>query len=295
MKTVFEEMRIRRKEAGIIGLEIEVEGKRLPTPPAYWRREVDGSLKAEESAEYVLARPALDEDELMAALKHLNDCYNENKSKVHDSVRAGVHVHINCQDLTIKQLYTFICLYLVLENVLVRFCGQYREGNLFCLRASDAEYLLTELKEAILTGHHREYLWQDNLRYASINVKALGDYGSLEFRAMRGTRDLTLIGNWALLLNHLKTASKAFSDPVEVIQRFSVETPQTFIQNVLGPFESMVRVKPESEYVKMLYEGMRNAQDIAYVTDWTKYGLVKTIGGLDFLLDENPDEPHGDY
>ena len=295
MKTVFQEMRLRRKESGIIGLEIEVEGHRLPNPEVFWRREVDGSLKAEETAEYVLARPAKDENELLEALKYLDGLYKTYKSRVDDSVRAGVHVHINCQDLTIVELYTFICLYLVLENVLVKFCGQWREGNLFCLRASDAEFLLEELAAAIETGSHRNILWSDNLRYASINVKALGDYGSLEFRAMRGTRDLNLIGQWALLLYHLKEASKGFQNPADVVQRFSLETPLTFIKNVLGPFEKMVAISDKKEYEAMLYEGMRNAQDIAYTTDWSKYGMFRTIGGLDFAVDANPDEPDGDF
>ncbi len=291
MKTVFQEMRLRRKEPGLIGVEIEVEGHNLPNPEKWWLREHDGSLKAAETAEYVLARPAKNPAELKQALKYLDELYKAHGSIVDDSVRAGVHVHINCQDLTIKQLYTFICLYLCLENVLVKFCGEYREGNLFCLRASDAEYLLVCLSSAIQQNDFRGTLHTDDLRYASINVKALGDYGSLEFRAMRGTRDLDLIGKWALLLLNLKESSKKFSDPTDVINQFSIKTPIEFVKEVLGENEQLVRIQNKRIYTTMLYEGMRNAQDVAYCMDWTNYGLYRTIGGMDFPVDADPDEP----
>src|SRR3546814_18812942 len=95
--------------------------------------------------------------------------------------------------LTMTQLYSFMTVYLILENVLVGWCGHSRCGNLFCLRASDAEWLLTSIRAAAEGRTFKHSLHSDNLRYASMNVKALGDYGSLEFRAMRGTREMDWI------------------------------------------------------------------------------------------------------
>src|SRR3546814_21174594 len=93
--------------------------------------------------------------------------------------------------LTMTQLYSFMTVYLILENVLVGWCGHSRCGNLFCLRASDAEWLLTSIRAAAEGRTFKHSLHSDNLRYASMNVKALGDYGSLEFRTMHGNRDMT--------------------------------------------------------------------------------------------------------
>ena len=39
---------IRKKCAGDVGVEIEVEGVNLPYPGKYWRREADGSLRGPE-------------------------------------------------------------------------------------------------------------------------------------------------------------------------------------------------------------------------------------------------------
>jgi hypothetical protein len=295
MKTVFQEMGLRKKEDGLIGLEIEVEGNNLPVPKHYWETEQDGSLRQGASAEYVLTKPAKDEDELMKALEYLEDCYKVNKTKVIETVRAGVHVHINCQDLTIQQLYTLIILFLIFENVLVKWCGETREGNLFCLRASDAEWLLEQLIEALTNKKYFATFRNDHLRYAAINVKALTDYGSLEFRSMRSTKDLKVIHTWASLLAALKRASLEFKTPVEVIQRFSDQTPIRFIQKVLGPFEKEVALKDQYEYERLLWEGLHNAQDVAYAIDWDKYGRIKSIGGVEFPEDFDGDDPLEDF
>jgi hypothetical protein len=291
MKTVFQEMGLRRKESGLIGLEIEVEGKRLPAPEKWWKTEQDGSLKAGQSIEYVLAKPAKDEEELWQALEYLDSIYKVSNTVVDDSVRAGVHVHINCQELTTQQLYTFIVLFLVFESVLVKWCGETREGNLFCLRASDAEWLLEQLIEALVNKSFYGTFRSDNLRYAAINVKALTDYGSLEFRSMRSTRDLKTIHTWASLLAALKRASLEFKSPTEVILRFSDQSPLRFIQNVLGPFEKEVSLKDKNEYERLLWDGLHNAQDVAFAVDWDKYGRIKTIGGMDFPEDHDANEP----
>jgi hypothetical protein len=297
MKTVFQEMGLRKKENGLIGLEIEVEGNNLPSPEKWWRTERDGSLNQDPgaSAEYVLARPAANEEELWQALLYLKHCYNVNKSKIDDSVRAGVHVHINCQDLTIQQLYTYIVLFLVFELVLVKWCGETREGNLFCLRASDAEWLLEQLVEALHRKKFYNIFRDDNLRYAAINVKALTDYGSLEFRSMRSTKELSAIHTWASLLAALKRASLQFKSPAEVILSFSNQTPLRFIQDVLGPFEKEVAIKDQVEYEQLLWEGLHNAQDVAFAVDWDKFGRIKTIGGLDFSEDNEAHEPEEDF
>src|SRR5687767_9863504 len=91
------------------GVEIEVEGVRLPGPdetPGMWRCERDSSLKTAEAWEYVLKYPTTLSG-VKQALGALNDAYKGKKTKVHDSVRAGVHVHMNVQEWDIRQLMTF--------------------------------------------------------------------------------------------------------------------------------------------------------------------------------------------
>ena len=59
MKTVMEWFRLSRgkRTDGDVGIEIEVEGRRLPITEKYWRMEKDGSLRGPENMEYVLDRP----------------------------------------------------------------------------------------------------------------------------------------------------------------------------------------------------------------------------------------------
>jgi hypothetical protein len=251
---------------GDVGIEIEVEGKSLPRPAKYWRCEYDGSLRGEESMEYVLKEP-LSLDEAGVALAHLRDCYNQSKSVIDDSVRAGVHVHVNVQQLNIVELYNFITLYLVLEEILVKFCGETREGNLFCLRSGDAEYLLSRLVQAV-RGRRFRILVDDNLRYSSMNVKALGTYGSLEFRAMRGTEDLGLIHKWAETLVGLREVAKTFTDPMDVITGFSAGDAGHFLHKCLGANADLFKY---DGYEAVLVRGMRRAQEVAFCCNWQDF------------------------
>jgi hypothetical protein len=267
MSTVFKTMGLRHRKTGDIGLEIEVEGVNLPQLhlPVQWRADQDGSLRGLESAEYVLREP-LTLPLVKQALDNLDKCYIKNKTTVDETIRAGVHVHINCQQLTMTQLYTFMTLYLVLENLLLKYCGDTREGNLFCLRTSDAEFALFQIVEAAKDQHFSMRFESDQLRYASMNVKALSDYGSLEFRAMRGTRDLGAIYKWAEILLSLRDAAIKEKCPSSIIGDFSTLGPESFIKKYLGPNAAyFLTVK---DFKQNLFTGMRLAQLVAFSVDW---------------------------
>ena len=260
---------------GEVGIEVEVEGRQLPkTDKRYWLMTQDGSLKAEEAVEYVLARPMSVED-ASAALQYLDESYSKSGSTVDDSVRAGVHVHVNVQNMNIPQLYSFITLYLILEGLLVRWCGESREGNLFCLRSYDAEWLPKVLTKAIRTLDFQRLFTNDDIRYASVNVKALAEHGSLEFRSMRGTRDLSLVDVWMRMLHRIKTKSLEFEDPIDVITGFSGADKRDFVTNVMGSVYGKLLLSVDNSD-ELLFEGMRSAQDIAYATK--NWGSLRTLG-----------------
>lgn len=256
----------RFKTAGDVGIEIEVEGRNLPYPEKYWKREQDGSLRGE-SAEYVLVKP-LSLDQAAIALKSLAIDYKKAGAEIDDSVRAGVHVHVNVQTLNIVELYNFITLYLVLEELLVEFCGPTRVGNLFCLRSCDADFLVDSLKAAA-RGRRFRTLVDDNLRYASMNVKALGNYGSLEFRAMRSTTDFNLIHTWASILVGLREAAKQFGEPRDIINGFSEGEAIGFLDRVLGEHADIF--KDYRDVAGALTRGMRIAQDVAFCCNWQDF------------------------
>lgn len=275
---------------GDLGVEIEVEGHNLPDAKHYWKRDYDGSLRGE-CTEYVL-RKAMTLPEVKKALISLNKAYKDNKTKVNDSVRAGVHIHVNVQHLTVVQLFNFMTTYIILEDLLVRYCGEYREGNLFCLRIKDADYLLYTL-EKVARDKTFHKLNNDVLRYSSMNVVSLAKYGSLEFRAMRGSRDLKLIGRWAEILLKLRNRAITFSNPKEIVELVNEHGSESFLKAFLGDFfdEICNGINPE-EYIP---NGLLRASGLANSADWDSYES-KLIGGLDFPLGvEFPDEPQEDY
>lgn len=275
-----------------VGVEIEIEGRRLPIPERYWRVDRDGSLRGEEALEYVLARPS-SIDDVEKALAHLREAFNHANSRIDETVRAGVHIHINCQQLTLKELYNFFVLYLALENVLIKYCGEYREGNLFCLRCQDAEFLLYELVAAAKDRGFMRHFHSDDLRYASMNVKALGDYGSLEFRAMRSTKDFDAILDWAKILLNLRQVAVKFDNPVQIIQEVSRIGCMAFLDKCLGPHAKFFKGVPEVD--NLLYEGVQLAQCVAYCVKWETWEKPVMIGGLAFPNDGKfYEEPIGD-
>ena len=272
MRTVASVFRIPegRIVKGDVGVEIEVEGVRLPHGVKGWRREADGSLRGEESAEYVLNKPLTTEG-LKVALKELAHQYERHDSRIDDTIRAGVHVHVNVQELDIIQLYNYLTLYFIFEELLTKFCGHTREGNLFCLRACDAEYTIEQLRNA---ARKRKFglLVSDELRYAAVNVKALGNYGSLEFRAMRSTKDFNIIQTWAEILVRLREVAKGYFEPTDIINGFSEGEAEGFLMRTFGPYAELFL--GYKDYKECLTRGMRIAQEIAFCTNWQYFREV---------------------
>lgn len=247
-----------------IGIELEIEGSRLPeVSTSFWKSERDGSLRGE-SFEYVLRKP-IPFDKTKEALNEIQKEWDGAESRIKDSPNAGTHIHINCSDLTVTQLFNYVSLYLVVENILVDTCGIDRIGNLFCLRSGDAEFLVDSIVQAVREAD-LSVLHTDDLRYASINLKALGDYGSIEFRAWRSDGDLEAVAWWASLLQHLKEKAKAIDNPALIVANVSEMRPTGFFSDILGPFAKDIPWK--DEYEGAIVDSVRRVQQYAFLGDW---------------------------
>lgn len=247
-----------------VGIEVETEGTSIPKiDNEYWRSDADGSLRGE-NYEYVLKNPVKFED-VGKVLANLKQCWERAGSEVKNSPNAGVHVHINVSDLTITEMYNFISLYLVVENILIQQAGDDRIGNLFCLRASDAEYLLDVIAQSIRERNIKIY-HTDELRYAAINLKALGDYGSIEFRSWRSDGDLDGIKWWASMLMGLKDMARKIDNPAQIVADVSMMTPRGFFNSILGDQATSIKWEPEFEH--MIIDGVRRVQQYAFLGDW---------------------------
>lgn len=266
-------------QAGEVGIEIEVEGRHLPgvtvnPPPSPWLYKPDHSLRGDEQGEYVLNK-AIDFKDVPQSLNKLWECFEAAKTKFDDSNRTSVHIHLNCQRWHLNRLAAFAATYFILEEVLTEWCGEHRVGNLFCLRAKDAEAIVTWMKKFIQMDGMSEL--PDGLHYSGFNVHALPKFGSIEIRTLRGVSNPNVIQDWVKIFERLYTLSKDFKDPTEICDWFSAEGPTAFFERVLGPVAQTVRkgVSMTAEEISdSMYAGVRRAQDLCFCRDWT---LFKTL------------------
>ncbi len=245
---------------GEVGIEIEAEGNHLPDDGfKYWTVTTDGSLRGA-AREYVLTRP-VPRGDVVKALEEWDSVLKASGARVINSGRAGIHVHINVRDLTPKQMFAFIFLYLSLEKPLVRFCGENREGNLFCLQGSEAENLISTMYRFFQSFNY-DNLRSDNIRYASINLTALNKYGSLEFRSMESGCSLQKLKDWVDVLLLLKDKSKEISNLQDIVNGVSFYGGEEYAKQYLGGHFNLFQ---SENWRKEVMEGIRLIQPCVYV------------------------------
>jgi hypothetical protein len=252
---------------GSLGIEVEVEGKaKLPVQiNDRWRVHNDGSLRGE-AKEYVFAKP-LNKGE---AYEEVGLLYDMLEGKINDSMRAGVHVHVNCLHLTVQQLFTAMAAYYCLESLLTEDAGEERQGNLFCLRLSDADYVNTGIMSTLTSkdfGNDGGIFYNENLRYGAMNLVSLSKFGSLEFRALRTPLEGERVVEWAdTLLCLVTNAVKHYPNPAVLLQSMSANGGAEVVIKLLGLHAEKQLSKPNFE--ESLYEGIRQIQHWVFMNNW---------------------------
>lgn len=238
MKKIWQLLGLPSLKKGNVGIEIECEGTNLQVVQTdFWDTTHDGSLRGrfpDESSEFVLKGP-IAVAKVKSALEALAAA--QAKAKLNFSFRTSVHVHINVQDLTHIQLVNLVYTYLLIEEPLINFCGKERKGNRFCLRLQDAEGLLEYVAFLIQNDVKDLRVVNENqLRYAALNLGALTKYGSVEFRSMRGTLDVSTISTWVSALIQLRNYACAAVSPKEIYEEFCNIGCVAFLNKVLGDY-----------------------------------------------------------
>lgn len=263
----------RKATKGEIGIELETIGKNLPevfndTP--LWGIHNDDSVKPREgemAKEYVLNQP-ISRGKVSEALQALQKEWTTSKSEIAEGrISNSVHIHINAQTLTIQQVYTWLALYYLFEELLVRWAGNDRVANLFCLRARDAEAVIQLLKDSARKDNFISGWNSTNYRYAAANICALPKFGSLEFRALRGTGKIDVINAWVEMLLAIKDKSLKYRDPVHVLSDFSQRSPFGLIRHVF-PEQYRSIFWSQSDFQDVMYTGSHLVQDFAHATKW---------------------------
>lgn len=239
-------------EPDSVGIEFEVEGQNLQYwDNKYWTCKEDGSLR--QGFEWVVRRP-VSISSIEGVIKNWFNRTNEVGAKISQSLRTSIHVHINCQHMTTRQIYTAITAYWLIENLLVRYSGPSREGNLFCLRAKDADYAVTELIHGIESGTLFQSVRGNEFKYAALNLQAITKYGTFEFRMMRGEySDPKFINQWVQELYNFIQNTKKLNDPREVIRKFKNSTAKDFLLFFFSP-EFVVQIMDEHDFAYAIME-----------------------------------------
>lgn len=290
METVLELFKL-RKRAGEIGIEIECEGMDLPPVPLYWDVTHDGSLRGT-SIEYVLKNPAK-RKEISKVLNFLKKTWEEQGARIVDSERTSVHIHVNVQEMEMREMISFYCVYNILEELLVKFCGKGRDGNLFCLTSSDANFALDMLCE--ITQKQEWFKLKDrNFRYGAVNFNSVPKFGSLEFRTMRGTSDIALIKRWIAMLLKIKDFSAQFGQPVHIIEHLSAKGGCHFVEDVMGEYAMfLIGDMKEEDVDEFMRQGVWRIQELAYIPIMEKKRKVRVSRVFKNMEGERIPPPEG--
>lgn len=222
-----------RSHAGRFGVEIEVEGEHLPEQVFGWEVHREGSLRGE-AKEYVTKGPKSFED-LEDSLLILNQIVDAFGAVVHDSHRASVHIHVNVQEMTNRQIIGAVLAFAMVEPVFMRLCGDIRDGNLFCLPSYDCGDLpnwMNDVGAIFLAGGHWGMLRKRG-KYSALNTDPLTKFGSLEFRTFPTSVETNRILKWAVWCDQVVKIGAEMKDFEQGITDFA-RNPLDVLRRVFG-------------------------------------------------------------
>lgn len=264
---------LRKKRTGDLGIEVEVESnKTLPTSfdPPVWSAKVDTSLR-NNGIEYFTTAPILCNSKKIDSIKLLTDSLKDRE--ILESPRTSVHVHVNILRHTPVQVWTAIATGWLLDNLLVRYCGvEEREGNVFCLRLKDAEGVLFGCLEDLKQDHPFNLLRDDYYKYSSQNINAINNFGSIEYRSMRGTIDPVLIDTWTTEIYNVVHRSKRFVSPEDMLDTYLSAGTDEFLRMVLS--EGFIKELFKYGDANLIKENIGMLSELCYFHSWQKYEQI---------------------
>lgn len=280
------------KQGDLFGVELECEGRNVDYKGGDailkdWAPHHDGSLRPNHGSccEWVFNGPV----KYKPAIERVNklfDYFEENKAKLVTSNRTSVHVHFNMGDKNSYQLVNMFILFSILEDLLDRYCGEDRNGNLFCLSSRHAEEQLRWVQDACFK--HFGFFLREDQRYCSFNIASISKFGTVEFRGMRGLDNREDLLAWLSILNEFcDYACYKMKNPVTIVEQISVKTPMGFLKEIFSR-DNLNRLTDgldEQVINQSIYEGLRLVQMLCYRIG-TEFDQVR-LRGRDFWASLN--------
>lgn len=202
----------------LMGVEVEVDSDHTAEsthPEPYnlisWNRHHDGSLV--NGFEYTLKSPT--EGALLS--KAISELFAP-PSDFHRTFTGSTHIHIDMlgAEVTLDVLRTMVLLVYTLEPALYAAGDISREwcGYSNSLKSADPTLLSTLFADDVSSKFTRTYRRGSMLgRYYGLNLTALTDYGSLEFRYFPTATSAEELVNWINLVQSFKKAALGIGTP----------------------------------------------------------------------------------
>ena len=251
---------------GKYGVEIEVESNSTPfgnyLTPKEWYTTEDGSLRNLYNVEYVLNGPK-SYAKTVEAIENLQGFFEEIKAVNVPSIRTGVHVHLNVTDRTLTELSKIVAVYLTLERVLSKYCGEDRDGNLFCLRVCDCPSMALYISAAMSNASWMYSFNSEFHKYSALNLSTISKHGSIEFRTLKTPKVLTDIIEWIDIIEAIEKYALSLENLYDIPYEISYYSFDVWAKKVLGDelFEKVDYLGLEKD----IKSDMRNIQSIYHM------------------------------
>lgn len=246
----------------LVGIEVEVENIQNKIEcPYIWSYKEDGSLR-NDGIEYV-SRP-IEAQYIPSALAYLREKLHENNIPDYTS-RTSIHVHINVQDMSFKQIQVFTILYLCFESLLYAYAGKERNKSIFCVPLSHAGYVgnlraFFSYSDSFSTNFIN--IFRQWHKYTGFNLNPIHTFGTIEFRHLSGTEDVEYISKWVVLILALKEAALIYKmeDLFKVIAELNTNSEYyIFASNI---FKEALQYLPNMNNLQTIME-----KDISHIKE----------------------------
>lgn len=220
----------------LMGIELEVEcmpGVVLPDNVTMWNKQHDGSLA--NGVEYVLSAPMAGK-QLSAAIHEIMDGGTYTRT-----LTGSTHIHMDMLDEETSPavLQTMVAMVYVMEPMLYAAGDASREWCGYANRLmTGPDEILSEVLRGDLDPDRFRNIYSRNTssfgRYYGLNMAALIDYGSLEFRYFPTATSKDELVSWVRLVQKFKVAAAKlgsvanFQEVVEDERKFSEFLAENF-------------------------------------------------------------------
>ena len=216
----------------LVGIEVEVENVTHIDPNiplCFWQIDEDGSLRNHGKEFKTYALP------IKYAQLALEQLFRGLNPDIDFSSRTSIHVHLNVQGLTINQLLTLLFTYTTVENLLFKFAGASRRNSIFCTPITETNLVSgLDIRNSGYLANHFKGTWQ---KYSALNFNPVHTFGTVEFRQMPGTSDITKLCIWLELLSRIRLYSyqNNLATVLDVISNLNTNSQYyKFVDSIFG-------------------------------------------------------------